>query len=122
MVLVDTSVWVSHLRNEEPALIRLLEDGSAYCHPFIIGELACGNLRKRTLIISLLQALPQTRIAQDSEVLLFIENHTLQGKGLGYADMHLMASSLLTGVPIWTLDKKLKSCADRLKCGYIPLY
>ena len=122
MVLVDTSVWVSHFRggDEQPALIKLLDDGAVFCHPFIIGELACGNLKNRSLIISLLEALPASRVAEHREVLAFIENHDLQGKGLGYIDMHLLASAILTGIPLWTTDKKLQSCADRLNCRYKP--
>ena len=119
MVLVDTSVWVCHLRGgEEPALVRLLDDGAVFCHPFIIGELACANLRNRTSVIPLLEALPASRVAEHREILLFIENHGLQGKGLGYIDMHLLASAILTGVPLWTLDKQLKSCADKLQYSY----
>ncbi len=120
MVLVDTSVWVSHFRGggEQPALIKLLDDGAVFCHPLIIGELACGNLKMRTMIISLLQALPVSRIAEHREILAFIENRGLQGKGLGYIDIHLLASAILTGIPLWTLDRKLESCADRLKCRF----
>jgi len=120
MVLVDTSVWVSHLRDGQPALIKLLDDGAVVCHPFVIGELACGNLKNRTIVISLLKALPVSRIAEHLEILSFIENHDLPGKGLGYMDMHLLASAILTGIPLWTLDKKLDSCADRLRCRYEP--
>lgn len=119
MVLVDTSVWVSHLRDNEPALRTLLDEGGVYCHPFIVGELSCGSLKNRTRIISLLQALPVSRVAEHQEVLSFIENHSLQGKGLGYIDMHLLASALLTGIPLWTLDKNLDSCASRLGCRHI---
>jgi predicted nucleic acid-binding protein len=119
MVLVDTSVWVSHLRGgKEPSLVKLLDDGAVFCHPFIIGELACGNLKNRTTVISLLEALPVSRVAEHREILLFIENHSLQGKGLGYIDIHLLASATLTGIPLWTLDKQLKSCAHRLQCAY----
>ena len=120
MVLVDTSVWVSHFRDNQPALIELLDNGGIYCHPFVIGELACGNLRSRTRIISLLQALPVSRIPEHGEILSFIENHGLQGRGLGYIDMHLLASALLTGIPLWTLDKSLDSCAANLNCRYKP--
>lgn len=119
MVLVDTSVWVSHFRDQQPALIRLLNDGEAYCHPFIIGELACGNLKNRTVILSLLQALPVSRIAEHREVLTFIDTHGLEGKGLGYIDIHLLASALLTAIPLWTLDKNLDTCAGRLRCRFV---
>ena len=84
MVLVDTSVWVSHLRDPNASLERLLNNGNVVCHQFIIGELACGNLRNRTEILSLLQSLPMATQAAHEEVMQFIENNQLMGKGLGY--------------------------------------
>jgi predicted nucleic acid-binding protein len=107
MVLIDTSVWVTHLRNGSPELETLLNNGEVLCHPFIIGELACGTLKNRTEILSLLQALPKSVQAAHEEVMQFIENYSLMGKGLGYIDIHLIASALLTNVTLWTLDKKL---------------
>jgi len=107
MVLVDTSVWVSHLRNGNPILAKLLEGGDVVCHSFIIGELACGNLKNRAEILSLLKALPQAVKAGNEEVMQFIENNRLMGKGLGYVDIHLIASAILSQVTIWTLDKPL---------------
>ncbi|HCC69219.1 MAG TPA: VapC toxin family PIN domain ribonuclease, partial [Nitrospiraceae bacterium] len=89
------------------------------CHPFIVGELACGNLRNRTEILSLLQALPTATQAEHEDVMQFIENHQLMGKGLGYIDMHLLASALLTEVSIWTLDKKLYEIATELGIAFI---
>lgn len=114
MVLVDTSVWVSHFREGNARLQSLLEEGLVLCHPFVVGELACGNLRNRREILSLLNSLPQTNTARHDEILLFIDKYRLMGKGLGYIDMHLLASSLLSGVPFWTLDRKLKSPAAEL--------
>lgn len=114
MVLVDTSVWVSHLRDGNAELANLLDDGRVLCHPLIVGELACGNLNDRSLILSFLQLLPVSIEAEHHEVLSFIENHRLMGKGLGYVDVHLITSAVLTGVPIWTLDKKLAQTADSL--------
>ena len=114
MVLVDTSVWVAHLREGNIGLASLLDEGLVMCHSFIIGELACGNLRNRREILSLLHALPMATHAEHEEVMQFIENNGLMGKGLGYIDMHLLASSRLTGVALWTFDKKLKEAAKRL--------
>jgi predicted nucleic acid-binding protein len=107
MILVDTSVWVEHLRSGTIRLEALLNDGQVVCHPFIIGELACGNLKNRTEILSLLQDLPQATCPDDDEVIQFINDHKLMGKGLGYIDIHLLMSSLLTGIPLWTIDKRL---------------
>ena len=118
MVLVDTSVWVSHFRQVHPGLVDLLKDGEVACHPFIIGELACGNIENRTTILSLLEALPMATAVEHQEIMTFIENHALMGKGLGYIDVHLLASCVLTGLPLWTLDKKLELVADMLKCKY----
>ncbi len=118
MVLVDTSVWVSHLRGIHAQLANLLDDGEVACHPFIIGELACGNLRNRTTILSLLEALPMVAAAEHEEVLTFIESHSLMGKGLGYIDVHLLASAALSRLPIWTFDKKLERIANILGVGY----
>lgn len=107
MILVDTSVWVEHFRSGSVGLERFLNDGQVICHPYIIGELACGNLKNRAQILSLLQELPAASCADDDEVIGFIEDHKLIGKGLGYIDIHLLMSALLTQVPLWTLDKRL---------------
>ena len=115
MVLVDTSVWVAHLRHGGIGLDMLLTEGRVLCHPFIVGELACGNLHRRTEILSHLQALPQATLAKHEEVMQLIENYHLMGKGLGYVDMHLLASVMLTHVSLWTLDKKLNEVAVELK-------
>jgi predicted nucleic acid-binding protein len=118
MVLVDTSVWVFHLRNGSPELADLLNNGKVLCHPFILGELACGNLKDRPVILSYLELLPRSIVAEHQEVLSFIENNRLMGKGLGYVDVHLLASAVLTGVLIWTLDKKLAQIADNRHLKY----
>lgn len=118
MVLVDTSVWVSHLRDGNTVLADLLNDGRVLCHPLILGELACGNLKDRAVILSFLQRLPMSIEAEHEEVLFFIENNRLMGRGIGYVDAHLIASAVLTGVPIWTLDKKLAQAADDLNIKY----
>jgi predicted nucleic acid-binding protein len=118
MVLVDTSVWVSHFRETNDNLAELLNNGEVVCHPFIIGELACGNLKNRTSVISLLEALPMAFVVEHEEVLAFIEGHNVMGKGLGYIDVHLLAAALLTGISLWTLDKKLDNVAEELRCRY----
>jgi predicted nucleic acid-binding protein len=91
----------------------LLNAGKVVCHPFVIGELACGNLKNRSEILTLLQVLPPANEAAHEEVMEFIEEAKLQGKGLGYIDIHLLASALLSNVSLWTLNRKLdKSAAD----------
>ena len=118
MVLVDTSVWVSHLRHANEDLRKLLHGGEVVCHPFIVGELACGNLKNRNEILTYLQSLPMTILAEDQEVLRFIEDHRLMGKGLGYIDAHLIASAVLTNVLLWTLDKTLDKFTEKLGISY----
>jgi predicted nucleic acid-binding protein len=118
MVLVDTSVWVEHFRRGRPELAGLLDAGSVVCHPFVIGELACGNLKNRQEILELLQTLCTCSVATHEEVLHFIESHKLMGLGLGYIDVHLLASAKLSGVPLWTLHRSLKTAASRLDVAY----
>ena len=118
MILVDTSVWVSHFREGNAGLATLLTNGEVVCHPFIIGELACGNLTNRTTILSLLKALPTTAVAEPEEILTFIENNHLMGRGLGYIDIHLLASALLARVSLWTLDKRLEQIAGLFHLQY----
>lgn len=118
MVLVDTSVWVSHLRDGNAELANLLNDGRVLCHPLIVGELACGNFKDRAVILSFLQLLPMSIEAEHEEVLSFIENNLLMGKGMGYVDVHLITSAVLTDVPFWTLDKQLAKAANSLHIKY----
>lgn len=118
MVLVDTSVWVDHLRGRNDKLEKLLNDSEVLCHPLIVGELACGNLENRPEILSLLQALPSAVVAEHEEVMIFIYNYRLMGKGLGYVDVSLLASAILSGVSIWTLDKNLKKVSSELGLGF----
>jgi len=119
VVLVDTSVWVSHFREGSKELERLLNDGDVMLHPFIIGELACGNIKNRHKVLSLLQLLPMVIQAEHEEVLQFIEKNNLMGKGLGFIDAHLSASAILTKVPMWTLDKKLDEINKKLNINYL---
>jgi predicted nucleic acid-binding protein len=118
MVLVDTSIWVAHLHKGSRQLAKLLMDAEVMCHPFIIGELACGKLKNRDEIIPLLQSLPMAPTIEFDELLFFIDRNDLMGKGVGFVDVHLLASAQLEGVPLWTADKKLKSSADRLELTF----
>ena len=118
MVLVDTSIWVSHLKSGNAHLKELLQEGKVISHPFIIGELACGNLRNREEILSLLQTLPEAVTAAHDEVLQFIVEQRLMGLGLGYVDIQLLAAARLTAVPLWTYDKRLKAAAVRLQVDF----
>ena len=114
MVLVDTSVWIDHLRKGDAKLAQLLHDGAAAIHPFIIGELACGNLTNREEILSLLHALPHLDKADDDEVLFFIEKHKLHGQGIGLIDLHLLAACKLSKAKLFSRDKRLASAAEKL--------
>ena len=116
-MLVDTSVWVDHLRRGNEMLASFLAGAEAQCHPFVIGELACGNLRRRPEILALLLNLPQAPVAEHEEVLEFVESHRLMGSGIGWIDAHLLASAALAGMPLWTLDRRLAGIAGRLGLG-----
>ena len=98
MVLVDTSVWIDHLRVDPPNLVSLLNRNEVVIHPFVIGELACGNLKNRIEVLSMLQDLPKVSSATDVEVLCCIEQHQLMGRGIGHIDAHLMAATALTSL------------------------
>ena len=115
MILVDTSIWIDHLRSGDARLAALLNAGQVLTHPFVIGEIAMGSLRRRDTVLSLLTDLPSATVASDLEVLRLIEGHGLHGRGLGYIDAHLVAAALLTsGASIWTRDNALDSCARQL--------
>lgn len=121
MILVDTSVWVDHLRAGDKRLAGLLETGGVLVHPFVIGELALGDLKQRDLILTSLHDLPQAIVATDQEVLRFIEDHRLSGAGIGYVDTHLLASVRLTaGARLWTRDKRLADVAKALALAAYP--
>jgi len=119
MILVDTSVWIDHLRTGDATLAALLNSSQAMMHPFVLGELACGNLQQRLELLALLKALPQITVARDDEVLFFIDRHTLMGRGIGYVDAHLLASVALdAGVRLWTRDKRLQALAEELRMAF----
>ena len=119
MILVDTSVWVDHLRRGNSKLVDMLERSIVIMHPFVIGEIACGGLHDRASILELLQDLPAAAVADGDEVLHFIARHVLHGRGIGYVDVHLLASVALTvGAKIWTRDKRLRLVAEVLGCAY----
>lgn len=115
MILVDTSVWIAHLRSGSKRLEALLQDDQVLCHPFIVGELGCGVLQNRREILTLLTVLPQAHVAEHHEVLHLLEAERLYGRGLGWVDVHLLASARLTGSALWTLDKPLRRGALALK-------
>jgi len=112
VILVDTSVWVEHLRHGLPRLATLLQEGEVLIHPSVIGELACGNLRNRSQMLELLQGLPAATVASDAEVLLLIERDRLLGRGIGYVDAHLLASARLSHCRLWTQDRRLAALAQ----------
>lgn len=114
MILADTSLWVDHFRTANRRLQQLLADGSILSHPFVIGEIACGNLRRRSVILAALRELPSAAVATDDEVLRFLEQRRLWGMGIGWVDAHLLASTLLTGCRLWTLDRRLRGAAVHL--------
>jgi predicted nucleic acid-binding protein len=119
MVLADTSVWIQHFRKEEPNLRDRLSEGLILMHPCVSGELACGNLKNRGAILSDLNTLPLAKLAADSDVFELIENRRLWGLGLGWVDMHLLASALLSNCRFWTLDKRLEGAACDLSINWL---
>ena len=119
-MLVDTSVWVDHFRRGDPALSTLLLREQVHSHLFIIGELACGSLRRRSELLSLLQSLPTVPVSSDNEALGFIERHRLMRWGIGWIDVHLLASASLAGIPLWTRDRRLSEVARSLDLSAQP--
>ena len=119
MILVDTSVWVDHLRSGDESLTALLNGSQVFVHPFVLGELACGNLRQRTVVLTLLNDLPMAAVAQDQEVLFFIEQHTLMDRGIGYVGAHLLAAVALDGgAKLLSRDKRLHALAGEMGLAY----
>ena len=123
MILVDTSIWIDHLRQRDERLTNLLNQGQVLAHPFVIGELALGNLQNRGAILDALQDLPQTPVATDSEVLGFIQENSLYGMGIGYIDAHLLAAvRLAPGATLWTRDKRLLAAGTKLGLVENPVH
>lgn len=115
MILVDTSIWIEHLRRGDERLARILEQGQVLSHPYVIGELALGSLRNRERILGALQDLPQTSVPTDDEVLRFVEQNALYDVGIGYIDVHLLAAVRLSpGTTLWTGDKRLLAAGKTL--------
>ena len=114
MILVDTSVWVDHLRNGNHRLQALLERNEVLIHAFVIGELSCGTLKKRAEVLGLLQALPRAMPATDEEAMALVERRRLWGRGAGWVDIHLLASAILSHARLLTLDKRLSALTDEL--------
>ena len=114
MILVDTSVWIDHLRGLDRTLVAHLLDGRVVCHRFVIGELAVGSLRNRSEVLSLLATLPAAPVVSHEEMLAFIDAHALMGLGLGWIDVHLLASARLAGQLLWTRDRRLAKAASGL--------
>jgi predicted nucleic acid-binding protein len=114
VILVDTSVWVDHLRVADSRLKGLLLEAVVLCHPFVVGELACGTLGRRGEVLGLLRHLPQAPVVDHDEVLAFVDAHALMGSGLGWVDVHLLASAALAGERFWTRDRRLALAARRL--------
>lgn len=119
-MLVDTSVWIDHLRRGNAELASLLEDGEVESHPFVIGELACGNFKRREEILSMIDSLPKALEAEHDEVLSLVGSRRLVSSGLGWIDAHLLASAMLGHTTIWTLDKRLAKHAHRLQVSADP--
>jgi predicted nucleic acid-binding protein len=114
MVLVDTSVWIDHLRRRSDRLSGLLEEGLVACHPFVVGELACGHLARREELLGLLQRLPPVEPVSHEEALGLVSAHQLAGSGLGWIDVHLLASARISGARFWTADRRLAAAAASL--------
>lgn len=121
MILVDTSIWIDHLRCGDAVLFGLLGNGAVFAHPWVTGELALGNLGQREEILELLHGLPQATVAADPEVLRLVEQESLYGAGIGYVDAQLLASARLTpDARLWTRDKRLSALAKSLALGFQP--
>ena len=119
MILVDTSVWIDYLRSGNPLLAELLEQNRVVMHPMVLGELACGNLKNRQQLLQLWQSQESLQAVSHDEALYFLEQYGLMGKGVGYIDVHLLASvALAHGVKLWTQDKRLAHVAIELRYAW----
>lgn len=118
MILVDTSVWVEHLRRRSAGLAGLLDQGQVACHPFVIGEIALGTLKHRTEVLDLLAELPAARVVRHEDAIALVEQRALSGSGIGWVDVHLVASALVERWPLWTFDRRLGVVARELKAAW----
>lgn len=119
MILADTSVWIEHFRKNSPALVAALEEGLLLVHPAVFGELACGNFTRRDQTLQYLLALPRPKSASEAELLTLVNTHKLWGLGIGWIDVQLLASALLTPCRLWTLDNRLRQAAAKFGA---PIY
>ena len=120
MIVVDSSVWVDHLRRREAGLAEALEQRQVLAHPFVIGELACGQLRKRPALLGSLAQLPQSPVASHDEALAFLDRHALAGRGIDWLGLHLLAATSLAGdARLWTRDKRLAAVAKELVLDHV---
>lgn len=121
MILVDSSVWIDHFRHPSAGLTALLASRVVWTHPFVVGELACGHLPRREAVIAALSTLPHAPVVPHGEVMAFVERHRLMARGIGWVDMHLLASTLVAGrVALWSRDKRLAAAAAELGCSHQP--
>lgn len=118
MILVDSSVWIDHFRNDNKLLSMLLSNGAIVMHEFILGELAIGNFKNRKVILSLLDSIPKLSKLTHDEFIYFLEQNSFYGRGVGFVDIHLLGSTKLAGVKIWTLDKSLLKLTESLNLNY----
>ena len=119
MILVDSSVWIAYLRTDVDELAEALDADDVLLHPFVLGELACGNLQERTAIMAWLRRVPIAAVAEREAVLAFIHEHTLMGRGIGYVDMNLLVSAVEMGATLWTRDRRTGDAAGELNIRHI---
>jgi len=115
MILVDTSVWIDHLRRGNDLFSEFLNQNRVATHPLVLGELSLGNISKRGTVLGLIRNLPVVKEATHEEVLMFIEENRMWSKGIGYFDAHILCASLIESIPLWTLDKRLEKVAKGIK-------
>ena len=114
VILADSSVWIDHLRRGNAALVRALQAGSIVVHPFVIGELACGSMRRRSEVLAELGRMPRIAAVEHEEVMALVEGHRLAGTGIGWIDAHLMAAAVIARAELWTLDRSLRDAWSRI--------
>jgi predicted nucleic acid-binding protein len=119
-MLVDSSVWIDHFRRSDPALVAALDRGDVQCHDFVIGELACGTLQRRDLVLAFIQALPRIPGVTHDEAMALVAERRLWAKGLGWIDVSLVAAALVAGVRLWTRDRRLGEVVRDLDLSWEP--